>query len=183
MSGLINSYDLNFLKKATKLSSEQIKLLVEEENDLNLVLEQTCRKLLNKRDKVQFSFPLYCKLLVYRAAQDFTYSIQEKTYVAKCLTDNFLKIKNEIINFAEFQKNPSENFSQYSLILAGIFSERLQKNFWDCKKIFHMREGFFRAGQRELSHHVLEWVQILNQIEKERWLNKVGVNQSEECVH
>lgn len=173
----ITEADLKYLCKETGMSSEVIETLTEEEQDLNLLLNQIVLKNFQKIDLIYLGFLTYIKMVLFKYSFNTNYSLEEKSYIAHCVYEHFPRIKIcpnlKIIK----QKQPKEEISQYYLVLAGLFSNKITSFFLKEGYQDFIADGFRRNSEicpllLSVSTHVSEWINILQLLKKDKWFDK-----------
>lgn len=169
---MLSEKDLLFISKIINLSLDKTRILTEEESDLNLILSKIAEKNIPTKKLSNVSFGLKCKLFVFTAAISSSFSIEEKSYVAKCISEHYFSIKRRINLSLISDKNLTEKASGYYLVVSGLFYDKINVKYLQPKHLLWIEYGFKKANQRDLGIHTENWVNILRNMNKEAWFQE-----------
>lgn len=164
----LSEKDLRFLCDRLNLPAEKVRLLSEEERDLDLILEQIALFGLWEREPLNISDELFFKIVVFKNAKDYPFDITEKSYIAKCLAQEMPKIISKRA-FIRKRGKAGENESRYYLVMLGLFDEFLLKKENQSKHFFlkYIDDGFRKDNKRDVANHLSDWLKIFSKIKEE----------------
>lgn len=168
----LSKKDVEFLSKKTKLSIKKVKLLTEEEGDLNLVLEQITTAPPTKAELSSLSFGLLIKVVIYHYSRSSKIDIKEKSYISSLFEKYIAAIYHSKL-FKSVPKNKQDkDFAEYLFVLLGFFSDKIDAN--EHKKYKSYLYDYLRNDDdhRELFKNLEKWFDILNRIKSQDILVK-----------
>ena len=178
---ILDEKDLKYIARKLASSSKILKGLTEENRDVDLLLNSVSVKRIKKEDSLKISPLTYIKLIVFRYSYDSNFNIDEKDYIAKTIYTYYTSINvyydYSLINTSKL----GEKKSQYLLVLAGFFHERFPIRILYPNHKREIELGF-RTEQhlRPLSEHVTEWLDILKEINRKKWLDGIQIKEGKQ---
>lgn len=148
---MLNKNDLNFILDKTKLPLKSLLNLIEEERDFNLVIDSIASTLTVK-DLPSISLlskKLQTKLVLYYTSKNTNYNIEEKSYISDIVMKNFNEIYKD--HLIKEQKPPISYLIR--AINSGVISQ---------DRLASITNGFNKLGQKDVSSHILDWINIIN---------------------
>ena len=171
----MNAKDFKYISQKFNIPPPTLKKITEEEKDVNLLLDSLSVGKIQNTDAKFFNYLTYLKLIVFRYSYDTNFDIEEKIYVASCIYCYYLKIKKCLDFKLLMSKNISEERSQYYLILAGFYYDRVTMKLFPENYETIIQDGFkLNTTLKELNIHVKDWIYILREIYRKNWLCDKG---------
>ncbi len=163
---ILTKDDIEFVAKKTKLSIKKAKLLMEEPDDLNLVLNELSMMEITREDCEKLSFETIVKYIIFKFSNLLAYPLSEKSYICQVIVKHFPYISRskEFKPYPKIQNN-NQDYAEYCLILLGFFSHRLKpEQYRNYKKYLE----FYRQSEH-LNHifrHLDQWFEVFNKMKK-----------------
>ena len=169
----LNDQDIKYISKKLLLAPQIVEKLSEEDSDANLLINETSVKNIKNTDVSKLTLLTYIKLVVCRYSYETEFSINDKVYISKCIYYHFPEIKRCLdYKLITSKGGPTERKSQYFLVLAGFFHNKVSPDFFYNGYKKFISDGFrCREELRDISQHIWEWVEILQDIEKRGWFD------------
>ena len=171
----LNDKDIKYIVKKLAVSPQTLRKLTEEENDANLILNETSIRHIKKSDALKIDPLTYIKLIVFRYSYDAKFEMAEKDYIAKSIYINYPSIKDCPNYFLIHQDMIGEKKSQYLLVLAGFFHDQFPIRILYPNYQKQIEDGFkLQNTLKGLNRHVDDWIGILKEIHTKNWLSTVN---------
>lgn len=162
---------------ADKLAAppETISNLSENSRDTNLILNEVSVREIKKDDILNSVMPsTFIKLVTFRHSYDTNFEIEEKDYIANAVYLNYLAIKKYMDFNLIADKDRNEKRSQYLLIMAGFFSDRMPIRMLLPTYLQEMKDGFKKNKElKNLSSNSESWIDILKEIHRKNWFSTI----------
>ena len=167
----LNDKDIKYIVKKLAVSPQTLRKLTEEENDANLILNETSIRHIKKSDALKIDPLTYIKLIVFRYSYDAEFEMAEKDYIAKSIYINYPSIKDCPNYFLIHQDMIGEKKSQYLLVLSGFFHDQFPIRILYPNYKKQIEDGFKSQGKlKDLNKHIENWLDILKEIHIKKWL-------------
>ena len=162
----LKSKDVKFISQKINLSSEKVKILVEEPQDLDLLLEQISKYNIGKTELADLSYDLQVKLLIYKNSHHLNYDIKEKSFVAAEVSKNLPKMY-KTSKFLGKNDKPNIKKAGYFLTLAAFHKNNIinKKRGPSLKKYISHIDYCYRQNNRDVANHSEQWVEVLSGID------------------
>lgn len=162
--------DVKFIAEKTKLTIKEAQSLTEESVDLNLLLNGICAASLEKDDIKLLSFPIYCKIVIYKITADYNFSLSDKAFIADAISTYHPAIKKSIdFKMLGDLKQTSPESASYCLVLSGLHYLKLKTDYFTERHEIFMNEGFRKAERLEVGHKIKELVEMLRRAKTDGW--------------
>lgn len=151
---ILNTYDINFLIKKTKLNKSQLFKLLEEPRDFDLVLDSVSTKL-NVEDLQNLenlSKLIKIKIILYHLSQDKDCDISAKSYISEILSNNYDQL------YALKNIRQSKQNQEIKEFISVINSDEI-----DIKKLNLASSFFIKMGKRDIGYDMRDWISIIRQ--------------------
>lgn len=146
------------------IEPEKVKILLEEERDLNLIIEQIVNNPVSKTEIKSLSSLLGIKLTIFRFTKDTNFSVESKSSVSHAI-NKYLPILRKRASIHKAGENISdEQMALFCLISSGLNLSKNKTNSYVKNKAGEL----FLKCNKEMADSCDEWVEILNKIAKSK---------------
>lgn len=161
--------DLQFLSEVTALPAPKLLSLVEE--DFDLIVDTIS---VNELKHAPISLELFTKLTIFRETKETSFDLEEKAYVADCISAHYPSMFHES-HYTIDRQEIGEKDAQYYLVLTGMFPEFIMQKrkrngapdvayYKSITKV-----GFQRVNREILANHIDDWVELLYYVKTYCW--------------
>jgi hypothetical protein len=144
---IIDDIAVSYISRLLKTEKRVIEKITDNEDDMLLVIEQACKKRLNKKTLLELHPRLAALLMVFREGKKRKLPSTQCLYLSQILYDYFFCLNRMIgdnnINFVA--KKPSEKGSKLCLILTIFYEEAIDKycKFEEGSKNYNKTKEFY----------------------------------------
>ncbi|MEK6883961.1 MAG: hypothetical protein AABY22_30305 [Nanoarchaeota archaeon] len=158
------------------MTEERAFLLTEDENDFNLCLDEISKNEITEEEEriLKISLELFARLIVFQFSRPYHYNLNEGAYVSHCI-NIFSTIQGKSSVLLEV-KRPSEEISQYYLILLGFFEKVFARKILTSPNFYLKiaQRGLEYSNRKNIADHIYQWIEILRKMnEKYHFSTKI----------